>query len=63
MSTKKVTITLEEKVIGNIDSYADKIGISRSAAVTLLVSQGLQMAYYPELLEYLIEIDKESKKK
>lgn len=58
MASKKITLTLEEKVLKNIDDYAKTIGVSRSAAITFLVAQGLQMAYYPEMVKQLEEMMK-----
>jgi len=58
MARNKLTITLADNVLNDVDNYAKKIGFTRSAAITFLISQGLQMAYYPELLQQLIEMEK-----
>lgn len=61
MASKKVTLTLEEKVLANIDEYAATIGVSRSAAITFLVAQGLQIVYYPDLVKQLQDMMAEKK--
>lgn len=61
MASKKVTLTLEEKVLANIDDYAATIGVSRSAAITFLVAQGIQVVYYPELVKQLQDMIAEKK--
>lgn len=58
MQRVKVSISLEEKVLDKVETYAKSLGVSRTAAVSFLIAQGLQVACYPEMLEKLGEIVK-----
>lgn len=37
--TKKVTITIDDSVLEQIDTYADKVGLSRSSLIALSCSK------------------------
>lgn len=40
MGRKKVTISLDEEVLTNLDEQAKKVGFNRSSYITALVNQG-----------------------
>ena len=59
MSLKRLSINLDEKVVDKVDQYAESIGVNRTAAITFLITQGLSVAFYPDLIDKLSEISKQ----
>lgn len=57
MASKKVTISLSEAVLENIEAVAEKMGMSRSATITMLLWNGIQMALTPELIKAMENLD------
>lgn len=58
MALKRLNINLTEEVVEKVDLYAKKIGVSRTAAISFLIVQGLQVDMFPESLDKLVEVTK-----
>jgi metal-responsive CopG/Arc/MetJ family transcriptional regulator len=44
ITTKKVTISMQPEMHEKVDAYAKKIGINRSAAICVLISNALEQS-------------------
>jgi len=58
IGNKKVTISMEQNLLDKVDEYANSLGVSRTASISFLIVQGLQVALYPEMLDKLGNIVK-----
>jgi hypothetical protein len=56
MANRKVTISMEQNLLDKVDAYANSLGVSRTASISFLVVQGLQVSLYPEMLDKLDKI-------
>lgn len=56
MANRKVTISMEQNLLDKVDAYANSFGVSRTASISFLVVQGLQVALYPEIIDKLGDI-------
>lgn len=64
MALKRVNMNLSEDLIEKIDSYAEIMGINRSAAISVLVSTQLQQQEALGTMKSLVEfVDKEQRDK
>lgn len=64
MALKRVNMNLSEDLIEKIDSYAEIMGITRSAAISVLVSTQLQQQEALGTMKSLVEfVDKEQRSK
>lgn len=56
MSQKKYTIGMDEKLMNQVDGYAEEIHISRSAALAVLCSQALEARTNMGTLQQFIKL-------
>jgi metal-responsive CopG/Arc/MetJ family transcriptional regulator len=61
MAMRRLNLNLTDDVVNRIDVYAKKIGVSRTAAISFLIVQGMQVESFPESLEKLVEVSKRVK--
>lgn len=54
MATKKYTINYDEDLIKKVDAYAEQLHINRTAAMSVLLSQGLVQVNALDTLDKLI---------
>lgn len=59
MALKKLAVNVKPELIDKIDAYADKLNITRTAAVSVLISQALD---FDASFEMLTELKKLSDK-
>ena len=58
MAVKRITLNLDEMLVQQIDEYAEKLHINRTAAISVLVSQSLETKQGIDVLAALIENQK-----
>lgn len=58
MAVKRITLNLDEMLVQQIDEYAEKLHINRTAAISVLVSQSLETKQGIDVLAAIIENQK-----
>lgn len=53
----RVQVNLSEEMLGKVDAYAEKMGVSRSALCALLIGQGIMS--YDKSVDVLTALGKE----
>lgn len=66
MALKRIVMNLDEDLVKKVDSYAEKLYINRTAAVSVLLSSAAEtqefMTHFPELMAaYQEESEKEKR--
>lgn len=56
--TQRFNVTFSEDLLEQLDNWANNVGVSRSAAVSVLVKQALVTYQFSESMGYAVEKDK-----
>lgn len=63
MAIKKVMVSMNETLLENVDEVAAKLGMSRSGCITMLLWNGIQMAFTPELIKAMKNLEEMKEEK